>query len=88
MARPTIRCKLRVAEVSHIIEADGSVGYETVKLSAVYGQGDSENAHWSRWTPNASFSITISNPDAFGKLTKDHEFYVDFTPAHVQEQEA
>lgn len=75
-----LRAKMRVTEVTRSIDEKGNVSCEQVKLMAVYGTGDSENAHWSKWTPSAHFSITISNPDAYGKLTNGHEFYVDFTP--------
>ena len=78
-----LRCKMRVSEVTHTIEPDGSVGQERVKLAAVYGKPGSENAEWSKWTPSAEFSIFINNPSAFGKLSKGHEFYVDFTPCLV-----
>jgi hypothetical protein len=55
------------------------VEQETVELSAVYSSDpNSENAKWSKWTPSASFSITINNPAAIGKLSRGHEYYVDF----------
>jgi hypothetical protein len=73
---------MQVGQVTHDINDDGEVGSETVKLRAVYSDDpESENAQWSRWTPSAQFEIHINNPQAFGKLTKNHEFFVDFTPA-------
>ena len=75
-----LRCKMRVSEVTRTINPDGSVDQERVKLAAVYGEVGSKNAEWSKWTPSAEFSIFINNPLAFGKLSKGHEFYVDFTP--------
>jgi hypothetical protein len=77
---PTLRCKLRVSQVTQSIAADGKVESESVALIAVYGEAGTENAKWSKWTPSANFNITINNPDAMGKLSKGHEFYVDFTP--------
>lgn len=77
---PVLRCKVRVESVTHTMEANGSTSSERVTLVAVYGDSE-ENKQWSRWTPSASFSMTITNPPAFGKLSKGHEFYVDFTPA-------
>ena len=77
-----LRAKLRVSEVLHRINADGTTASEEVKLQAVYSDDpESENKKWSTWTPSASFSMTINNPDAFGKLSQGHEFYVDFIPA-------
>lgn len=80
-----LRAKMRVSEVSQIKEADGSTSQERVKLNAVYGAEGTANAQWSKWTPAASFEITINNPDAFGKLSSGHEYYVDFTAAEKAE---
>jgi hypothetical protein len=71
---------MRVDEVLRSFDAGGSAIQERVKLRAVYAERG-ENAQWSKYTPMASFEIHINNPAAFGALTKDHEFYVDFTPA-------
>lgn len=80
MNNPTLRCKLRVVEVLASKDSNGAVEQERVKLQAVINNTP-ENKEWSRWTPSASFEIWISNPEAFGKLSRDHEFFVDFTPA-------
>jgi hypothetical protein len=79
----TIRCKMRVMSVTQNKGADGSTENEQVQLTAVsgYNSDSDENKQWAKWTPCASFSITINNPNAFGKLSKGHEFYVDFTHA-------
>ena len=76
------RCKMRVESVRRSIDAKGETESETVKLIAVYGTGDTENAKWSKWTPSASFEIQINNPGAIGKLSKGHEYFVDFIPAN------
>jgi hypothetical protein len=81
METPTLRCKMRVSEVLCVKDADGSTNQERVRLNAVYGDAGTENAQWSKWTPSADFTIYINNPDAMGKLSSGHEFYVDFTPA-------
>lgn len=74
-----LRCKMRVLNVTHNKAADGSTENEQVTLTAVCSDTP-ENKEWSKWTPSGSFSITINNPGAFGKLSKGHEFFVDFTP--------
>lgn len=75
----TIRCKMQVSEVWIQKDANGGISSEKVKLHAVYGNTE-ENKNWSKWTPTATFEIYISNPEAQGKLSQGHEFYVDFTP--------
>jgi hypothetical protein len=79
MNEPIMRCKLRVNNVLHSKNADGSTNYEDVELSAVY-DGSEENKQFSKYTPSASFKVHISNPQAFNKLSNGHEYYVDFTP--------
>ena len=75
-----VRCKMRVTEVLQSLNSQGTIDQERVKLTAVYGQGDTENATWAKYTPSANFEIYINNPEAMGKLSKGGEFYVDFTP--------
>lgn len=58
---------------------------ENICLSAVtakpFGpEGESEENTFARWTPCGSLSITINNPNLFGKLVPGSKFYVDFTP--------
>ena len=78
---PIVRAKLRVSEVLDRKNADGSTATEIVKLQAVYGNSDDDpNKQWSTWTPQATFEIHINNPNAMGKLSNGHEFFVDFTP--------
>ena len=83
---PVLRCKMRVAEVVHVKNADGTTSQERVKLSAVYGPEGTENSQWSKWTPSASFEVCINNPKAFNQLANGHEFFVDFTPVIEQKQ--
>jgi hypothetical protein len=79
-----LRAKMRVDKVTRSMNEKGQVDHEQVKLTAVYGPEGSENAEWSKWTPAADFNITINNPEAFGQLSKGHEFYVDFIPVEGQ----
>lgn len=75
-----LRAKMRVQSVTRDIAPDGDVESERIKLIAVYGEQGSENAEWAQWTPSANFEIQINNPEAFGKLSRGHEYFVDFTP--------
>lgn len=74
-----LRCKMRVAEVSHVKDSSGKTESERLILVAVYGDTE-ENKQWSKWTPNANFTLTISNPDAIGKVSSGHEYFVDLIP--------
>lgn len=82
--KAVLRAKMRVSEVVHVKEANGTTSQERVKLQAVYGKEGTDNAQWSKWTPSASFEIYINNPAAFNQLSNGHEFYVDFVPAEAE----
>lgn len=51
-----------------------------VKMSAVTS-GSEENKSFSKWTPTASLSMNISNPECFDKFEVGKEYYIDFTKA-------
>src|SRR6185295_14801238 len=63
-----MRCKMVVEQVTRDINPDGTTRQETVKLRAVY-EGSPENKEWAKYTPSASFSVSIDNPGAHGKLS-------------------
>lgn len=52
---------------------------ETIKLHPVHS-GSPENEQWSKYTPSGSLDLTITNPDAFGKMQPGDEFFLDLTP--------
>ena len=54
-----------------------SVGQKTVKLMAVYGNGE-ENKQWSKYTPCGNISISITNPDAYDQFSVGLEYFVNF----------
>lgn len=83
MNHPVLRAKVRVSSVTQSMDVNGKPESETVKMSAVYGTGETANAAWSKYTPSADISITITNPEAFGKLTKGGFHFLDFTPANI-----
>lgn len=54
---------------------------ETVKLRAVNGPKGTANAQWSKYTPTGELSISISNPDAQGKMKPKGCYYLDISEA-------
>lgn len=77
-----LRAKFRVDSITYHKASDGQTEQEQIRLTAVYSDDpESENAKWSRWTPSGVLEMTITNPDAFGKVSNGHEFFVDLTPA-------
>jgi hypothetical protein len=43
--------------------------------------GESEDNDFARYTPNGELTMTITNPDLFGKLIPGEKYYLDFTKA-------
>ena len=77
-----IRAKVKVRNVlEHFANGDDVKTQEQLYLSAVYSDDkESENYSFSQSTPHLVLNMSISNPNAFGKLIKDKEYYLDFIP--------
>jgi hypothetical protein len=76
-----LRLKMMVNSVKTIHDQEGEADQQEIALSAVYSNKvDSANAKWCRWTPSASFSFTVSNKAAFGKVKPGQFMYVDLIP--------
>lgn len=52
---------------------------EVIDLEPVVS-GSEENKQWSKWTPSGQLKLSITNPDAFGKMQPGDEFFLDLTP--------
>lgn len=78
-----MRAKFQVLRVEPYLLKDGTQTSEHVVLSPVYKDKDPEGENTKFWnaTPAGQIDMYISNPEAFGKLTKGNAFYVDFSPA-------
>ena len=76
-----LRLKMMVNSVKTIHDNEGQPSQQELALSAVYSNKEgSANAQWSKWTPSASLTMTVSNPAAFGKVLPGSFVYVDLIP--------
>jgi hypothetical protein len=75
-----LRLKMLVQEVKNIVDNKGEKSQEEIRLNFVYGEEGTPNRQWSKWTPSAGLTMTINNPDAFGKVLPGQFMYVDLTP--------
>lgn len=76
-----LRLKCMVNTVKTVHDHEGEPAQQELALSAVYSnQSGSANAQWSKWTPSASLTMTVSNPAAFNKLRPGQFVYVDLIP--------
>lgn len=69
----TIQAKVKVVGKTNIKENEIKV-----TMQAVTSESE-ENKSYSKWTPTASFVMTITNEDAFTFFEVDEEFIVSFT---------
>jgi len=82
-----MRAKLRLQSVEQLSNglAPG-VTAEKLTFSAVCSKGfgpngESEDNTFARYTPTASLTMHVNNPDLIGKFVPGASYYVDFTPA-------
>lgn len=73
---PEVRAKFKVRSVEKTPDGEG----EQVMLMAVTDDSP-ENKTWSKYTPAGQITMTINNPECFGKYVPGKEMFVDFTPA-------
>lgn len=82
-----MRAKMCVTDVHEYKTQANGKQQETLNLQAVgksgsYGNdGLDEDNTYSKFTPAANLSITITNPELFDKFKIGDKFYVDFSPA-------
>ena len=76
-----LRLKMTVNSVKSIADTNGDKTQEEIGLNAVYSNEEgSANKQWSKWTPAASLTMSISNPQAFSKVLPGQFVFVDITP--------
>ena len=79
---PKMRAKMKVRNI-----LNHSATSETLQLSAVCpaggypADGSDENNTFAKWTPRASLSIQITNPELVGQFAVGEEYYLDFVRA-------
>jgi hypothetical protein len=71
-----LRAKVKVASITDYGSSKG------VKMHPVTSPGHNDvNKSWSKWTPEGSFEMRITNPEAFNQFQVDRDYFVEFTPA-------
>jgi hypothetical protein len=78
---PKMRAKMKIHNI-----INQSPTSETLQLGAVCAagypaDGSDEDNTFAKFTPSASMSIQINNPDLVGKFAVGQVYYLDFVPA-------
>ena len=59
--------------------------FTAVPKNGLYPEdGSDEDNSYARWSPSATFSICVNNPNLWGKFQLGKKYYVDFTEAPDQ----
>lgn len=89
----TMRAKLQVGKVSKYPDSNDPslTGGVSLSMFAVApdtypADGSDENNSYAKWSPSASLSIYIANPNLFDSFEEGQRFYVDFTLAADRSQ--
>ena len=78
MNEHVMRAKMRL--IAEKVWADSAAtGAKVYSFSAQYSNSPEDNSY-SKYTPSASFEMTIDNPAVQAKLKLGATYYVDFTP--------
>jgi hypothetical protein len=64
---------VKTSEQLHFAAVGKSEGYPA--------DGSDEDNTYAKWTPDAKFSMTVTNPALFGQHQVGQKYYVDFTLA-------
>lgn len=75
-----VRAKFYVQSVQNVHQPNPDATCAIVKLAAVYGDGKG-NETWSKYTPQGSVELTITNPAAVEAFELGASYYLDFTKA-------
>lgn len=75
-----MRAKLKLDTVL-IHEHGEDLTFSAVCASTYPPDGSDENNTYARFTPTASLTISVRNPELFGKFKPGDKYYVDFTKA-------
>jgi hypothetical protein len=81
-----MRAKMRVSGVEKHPDDSETLSFSGVAKSDGYPEdGSDENNTFARWTPCAEMTMTVQNPNLYGKFSVNDEFYLDFTKVDNQE---
>lgn len=76
-----MRAKFKITQVTKFETAEQLAMQAVSKSTAYPSDGTDEDNSFALWTPSASLTMTINNPNLLNKFEVGQKFYVDFTQA-------
>ena len=77
----TMRAKVECQSVTSYKDSDRLKFLAVCKAGSYPADGSDEDNTFAKFSPSASFEITVANPALLGKFRPGEKYYVDFTPA-------
>ena len=79
----SVRAKFYCQSIQHVHTSPGET-CAIIKLGAAFGSyakgDDAGNKDWSKYTPQGTIEMTVTNPAAIEQFALGECFYIDFTP--------
>ena len=74
-----MRAKMKVDFVDTFIDGSERITFSAVCKNGYDATGQDEDNTFAKFTPTASLSMNINNPNLNGKIKQGMKFYLDFT---------
>lgn len=81
MSERVMRAKMLVSKVERYQHAEVLTMAPVCKPDGYDETGHDEDNTYARFSPAGSLSLTVANPDLFGKINPGDKYYVDFSKA-------
>ena len=78
---PKMRAKLSIECVTQYATCEVLKMRAVAKNGAYPADGSDDDNTYAKFSPSATFEITIANPALFGHFKPGEKYYVDFTQA-------
>ncbi len=78
---PAMRAKVKCDSVTTREGCEMLEFLAVCKTGSYPADGSDEDNTYAKYTPSASFKITVANPGLLGKFKPGQKYYVDFTEA-------
>ena len=80
MTMTTMRAKFQLNRIEQFASCE-QLHFNAVAAGKYPADGADEDNTYAKFSPSATCSIMVANPELLGKFKVGEKYYVDFTPA-------
>lgn len=77
----TMRAKAKLISVNKFENSEQLIFNAVSKQTAYPADGSDEDNTYAKFSPQAEFKLTVTNPELLGKFLPGEKYYVDFSLA-------